>query len=75
MNATAIHENPVNPVNGHDNKTSETEAFESMKHCSLAPQWHSHLWLSKVPATGFTHTDFDAIKMFQYLWHFHVTKF
>ena len=72
MKATAID---GKPVNGHDNKTSETEASESMKHCSLAPQWHSHLWLSEVPATGFAHTDFDAIKMFQYLWHFHVTKF
>ena len=53
MKATAIHENPVN---GHDNKTSETEAFESMKYCSLAPQWLSHLWPSKVAATGFAHT-------------------
>ena len=27
-----------------------------------------------MPATRFTHTDFDSIKMFQYLRHFHVTK-
>ena len=27
-----------------------------------------------MPATGFTHTYFDAIKVFQYFRHFHVTK-
>lgn len=61
-------------ANGHDDKTSETEAFESIRCCSLAAQWHSHLWLSEMPTTCFTHTNFDAIKMFQYFRHFHVTK-
>ena len=71
MKATTIHEKSENR---HDNKTSGDEAFESMRCCSLTPQWHSHLWFSEMSATCFTYTDFDAIKMFQYFRHFHVTK-
>ena len=71
MKATEIR---VNTENRHDNKTSETEAFESMRCCSLAAQWHSHLWLSEMSSACFTHTYFDAIKMFQYFRHFHVSK-
>ena len=66
--------NRIKQINGHDDKTSETEAFESIRCCSLAAQWHSHLWLSEMPATCFTHTYFDAIKVFQYFRHFHVAK-
>ena len=71
MKATTFHEKQAN---GHDDKTSETEAFESMRCCSLAAQRHSHLWLSEMPATCFAHTYFDTIKLFQYFLHFHVTK-
>ena len=71
MKATTFHEKQAN---GHDDKTSETEAFESIRCCSLAAQWHSHLWLSEMPTTCFTHTYFDAIKVFQYFRHFHVAK-
>lgn len=72
MKATTFHEKQAN---GHDDKTSETEAFESMRCFSLAAQWHSHLWLSEMPATCFTHTYFDTIKLFQYFRHFHVAEF
>ena len=71
MKATTFYKKQAN---GHDDKTSETEAFESIRCCSLAAQWHSHLWLSEMPATCFTHTYFDAIKVFQYFRHFHVAK-
>jgi len=43
MKATTFYKKQAN---GHDDKTSETEAFESIRCCSLAAQWHSHLWLS-----------------------------
>ena len=71
MKATKIR---VNTENGHGKQTSGTEVFESVRCCSLTPQRYSHLWLSEMPATCFTHTYFDAIKMFQYFRHFHVTK-
>ena len=71
MKATTFYKKQAN---GHDDKTSETEAFESIRCCSLAAQWHSHLWLSKMPTTCLTHTNFDAIKMFQYFRHFQITK-
>lgn len=71
MKATTFYKKQAN---GHDDKTSETEAFESIKCCSLAAQWHSHLWLSEMPTTCFTLTYFDAIKVFQYFRRFHVSK-
>ena len=43
MKATTFYKKQAN---GHDDKTSETEAFESIRCCSLAAQWHSHLWLN-----------------------------
>ena len=61
-------------VNRHDNKTSEPEAFEGIVCYFLATQWCSNLRFPEMSATGFAHTNFDAIKMFQYFRHFHVTK-
>ena len=71
MKATTFYEKQAN---GYDNKTSETEAFESMGCYSLAAQWNFHLRLSKMPATCFTHTYFDTIKLLQYFRHFHAAK-
>jgi len=35
MKATTFYKKQANQANGHDDKTSETEAFESIRCCSL----------------------------------------
>ncbi len=61
-------------INGHDNKTSDAEAFESMNGYSLTTQWYTQLRLPKMPATVFAYTYFDTVEPLQYLGHFHATK-
>ncbi len=62
-------------INGHDDKTPDTEAFESMDEYSLTAQRHTQLRFTKMSATGFAYTYFDTVKLLQYLRHFPAAEF
>ena len=52
-------------INRYDNKSSSFEALENVwKNKLLTSLWFSKLWFSKMPATGFTHTNVYLIKLF-----------
>ena len=52
-------------INRYDNKTSSFEALENVwKNKILTSLWYSKLWFSKMPTTGFTHTNIYFIKLF-----------